>query len=109
MISAILIAKNTAGGEFYIFIITLMLFTVIYSASLLLLKKFRSKKGITLISLSSAAAWAVSDIAWLAYYFSGGSYINRGIAGAYAILIFPLLLIPAGIVSWIIVRNEMKR
>ena len=109
MISAILIGINTVGGEFYLFIITLLLFTVIYAAALLLLKKFRSKKGITVISLSAAAAWTVSDIAWLAFYFCGGSYINHGIAGAYAILIFPLLLIPAGIISSFIMHNKRNR
>jgi len=69
---------------------------LVYFAGCMLFRRNRAGKG------SVLAGWLVCelvcDLLWYAFFFQNGDYVNRGIGGAAACLLLPVLLLTAGLI-----------
>ncbi|OQB22369.1 MAG: hypothetical protein BWY11_02086 [Firmicutes bacterium ADurb.Bin182] len=72
---------------------------LVFTAICLLFKANRTKKGIIIILLSLLAAEIICDVIWFLIYFSDGSYYNYGLKGVFGLLLWPAMLILAGVIS----------
>ena len=53
----------------------------------------RNKRSILFYIVGMTIILEICDMIWLSYLYPGGEYYNRGVRGAYTLLIFPILLI----------------
>lgn len=87
------------NGAVEIWVSGFFICSFIFAAICLLFKVNRTKKGIITISLCLLAAEIICDIAWFFIYYYSGSYYNYGVRGLLGLLLWPALLIFAGIVG----------
>lgn len=109
MVSAFYSIGKVIGAE--IWFAGFFICILIFAAFCLLFKANRTKKGIAAILLSLFAAEIVCDITWFLIYFSGGSYTNNGINGMIWLLLWPAVLIPAGVIGTLrnISRSKVRK
>ncbi len=72
---------------------------LIFIVVCLLFKRCRTPKGIRTIVVSLLLSEIVCDIAWYRIYYPARNYHNYGIGGVFMLLLWPVLLIIAGIIT----------
>ena len=95
MITAFYSLDRVVGAE--IMLIGFGSCTLLYYVLCLIAKDNRSCRSILFVTLGWLIAEALCDGAWFAYYFPYGYYVNHGIGGIYAVLLWPVLLVLAGL------------
>ncbi len=67
-------------------------------------------KGLLRTALCIALPAALCDLAWFFVYFPNGDYVNRGLASASGLLLYPLVLILSTVVvtAWNLARKEAQ-
>ena len=97
MFTAIHSLNNVIGAEYWL--IGLLVCALIFVLGCLLFKQCRTPKGIRTIVFSLLLSEIVCDIAWYLIYYPAGNYHNYGIGGVFVLLLWPVLLLIAGIIT----------
>ncbi len=72
------------------------------------LKANRKMPNALMATAGIALSALVCDVIWYLMYFPGGEYVNRGIAGAYILLLYPSVLALGVTVAWAVNRARIK-
>ena len=97
MFTAIHSLNNVIGAEYWL--IGFLVCALIFVLGCLLFKQCRTPKGIRTIVFSLLLSEIVCDIAWYLIYYPAGNYHNYGIGGVFVLLLWPVLLLIAGIIT----------
>lgn|GEM_PF-1421503 len=71
---------------------------LLFAGAFALFRQNRSRRNMTRYLASAFAILELCDLIWMAYFFPGGTYVNRGLAGAGILFMFPLLLLMLNII-----------
>lgn len=109
MVTAFYSIGKVTGAEIWVsgFFVCILFF----AAVCLLFKANRTKKSIIAILLSLLVAEIICDITWFLIYFPGGSYTNYGMNGIVWLMLWPAILILAGVIGSVrnISRCKVKK
>lgn len=105
MVTAIYSLDKVNGAEVMIF--GWVVCAVIYVIGCFLPKGNRSWQGCREIFWYLLASEIVTDIIWTILYYEDGHYINHGLGSIYGVLIWPMILLAAGI--FVTMQNKEKK
>ncbi len=104
MITSIYSLGKVTGAGMWVFgyFVCILIFVLICA----MFKANRTRKGVVTLALSLIISEIICDTAWYLIFYSGGSYHNYGIRGAYSIFLWPVILLIAGLIG---TRQNMSR
>lgn len=102
MITAIYSLGNIYGAGLWLLYWLICL--IVYIGVCFMIKPNRTQSGIKVSLIGLLIAELMIDLLWAAIYYPNGSYKNRGIVAAYALLLWIPVLIITGI--FVTVKNK---
>lgn len=96
MITALYSLSRVSGAE--LTLIWYLGWCLLYFLLCSLAKDNRTHQCLHRMALGWLIAEVICDGAWFAFYFPSGHYVNHGIGSMYASLLWPVLLLLAGLV-----------